>query len=439
MSLRARLVLGCAAALALLVLSYAATRVAERGRFATPYSTYGAGPEGARALLLLARQLGYGAQPFARDLSQLPRGTLISFGGCRATDGARKVSRPEREALARWVEAGGLLISLGVADVLPSGAGLSFSRPPECPEDDPGPLATWLGEAEEASDTRAQREVVVEAAGPPLSHLLPFTVRAVRPLRLGHDAEATEILTSSEGTLGLTAPYGRGRVVLLGISEAFTNEALSDGGGLVFARLLRAFAPSGPIWFDEYHLGMGERRSLVGYARDLGYGPILLQGLLAAIAALAALSVRIAPVARGREQPGATRIQRSFLEALGALFQRSGDTRAALELLARAALARLAEGYHARAVPAQRLEAWLRLRGLFAAAHYAHGITRHAAQPLAPGETLVSRAQAIDQDATLAVAIAVVSSRVEPRASTVSSSSAGPRASTHTPGAPDVR
>jgi len=138
--------------------------------------------------------------------------------------------------------------------------------------------------------------------------------------------------------------------------------------------------------------------------------------------------VRIAPVARGREQAGATRVQRSFLEALGALFQRSGDQRAALELLARAALGRLADSYHARAVPAQRLESWLRLRGLFAAAHYAQGITRHAELPLGAGETLVSRAQAIDQDATLAVAIAVVSSRVEPRASTV----------TQPPGAPDV-
>jgi hypothetical protein len=244
-------------------------------------------------------------------------------------------------------------------------------------------------------------------------------VRGARPLRLGHDAEATEILTSSEGTLGLTAPYGRGRVVLLGISEAFTNTALSDGGGLVFARLLRAFAPSGPVWFDEYHLGMGERRSLVGYARDLGYGSILLQGLLASIAALAALAVRIAPVASGREQASATRVQRSFLEALGALFQRSDDTRAALELLAQSALGRLADSYHARGLPAHKLEAWLRLRGLFAAAHYAQSIARHAALPLAAGETLVSRAQAIDQDATLAVAIAVVSSRAEARASTL--------------------
>jgi hypothetical protein len=386
---------------------------------------------------LLAGRLGYGAQPFTRDLSQLPRGTLVTFGGCRASDAARKVSRPEREALARWVEAGGLLISLGVADVLPSGAGLFFQRPPECAEQETSPLEAWLAGDQDSGAARAERELVAEAAGPPLSHLLPFSVRGARPLRLGHDAEATEILTSSEGTLGLTAPYGRGRVVLLGISEAFTNAALSDGGGLVFARILRAFAPSGPVWFDEYHLGMGERRSLVGYARDLGYGPILLQSLLAAIAALAALATRIAPVAEGREQAGAIRVQRSFLEALGALFQRSNDTRAALELLSQSALGRLAGSYHARELPGHKLEAWLRLRGLFAAAHYAQSIARHAALPLTAGETLVSRAQAIDQDATLAVAIATVSSRADPRAATVSARMEA-RAATLPPGALDA-
>lgn len=405
MSRRRRLLLASLAALVLLSLGYAVTRVSERGRFATPYSTYGAGPEGARALLLLARRLGYSAEPFTRDLSQLPRGTLISFGGCHA-EGVRKVSRPEREALARWVEEGGLLISLGVGDVLPDSAGLFFQRPPDCTGDD-GPLAAWLGDTQDRLAKRTD-ELVAEAAGPPLSHLLPFNVREARPLRVGHDAEATEILTSSEGTLGLTAPYGRGRVVLLGISEALTNEALSDGGGLVFARLLRAFAPDGTVWFDEYHLGMGERRSLIGYVRDLGYAPLLMQAIAALLLGLFSFAVRVGP-AQSAAPSVQTRVERSFLEALSALFQRSQDTRAALQMLAEDALARIAHGYHAREIPPRKLEHWLRLRGLFAAAHYAQNIARHAAIPLAPGETLVSRAQAIDQDATLAVAIATLS------------------------------
>jgi uncharacterized protein YbaA (DUF1428 family) len=405
-SLRARIALCLFAAVALVTLSYAFVRVAARGRFATPYSTYGAGPEGAHALLLLAQRLGYTALPFTRELSDLPRGTLVAFGGCHAV-GVRKVSRPEREALQRWVEAGGLLISIGVADVLPQGAGLSFQREQRCADEGPETaLEAWLdGSAREAAQA-ANAEVVAEAAGPPLSYLLPFSVHEARALRIGHDAEATEILTSSEGTLGLTAPYGRGRVVLLGIPAALTNATLSDGGGLVFARLLRAFAPAGPILFDEYHLGMGERRSLIGYVRDLGYAPPLLQGLLAVIVVLFAFAARVAPA---QTTPyGPKRIERSFFDALSALFAQSQDTRAALDLLANAALARIAQSYHAHEVPAHKLEAWLKLRGLFAVAHYARNIARHATAPLAAGETLTSRAQAIDQDATMAVAIATL-------------------------------
>ena len=393
---------------ALITLSYAFVRVAERGRFATPYSTYGAGPEGAHALLLLARGLGYSAEPFTRELGNLPLGTLVTFGGCRA-EGVRKVSRPEREALAHWVEAGGLLISIGVADVLPQGAGVLFDGEPRC--DEPAPetaFEAWLGGAGEPPHP-PKPELVAEAAGPPLSYLLPFNVREARPLRLGHDAEGTEILTSEQGTLGLTAPYGRGRVVLLGIPEALTNAAVSDGGGLVFARLLRAFAPKGPVMFDEYHLGMGERRSLIGYVRDLGYAPLLMQGLLAVLATLLSLSARISPVPAPASASKPLRVERSFFEALSALLMQSHDTRAALAALANAAHKRIAHSYHARSVPQHKLEHWLKTRGLFAVAHYTRAIERHAREPLASGETLESRAQAIDQDTSAAIAIATLS------------------------------
>jgi hypothetical protein len=419
---RGRVALGLLALVALVTLAFAIGRVAERGRFATPYSTYGAGPEGTHAVLLLAQRLGYRAQPFTRELSELPRGTLVAFGGCGAL-AVRKVSRLEREAVGRWVEAGGLLISVGVADVLPPGAGLFFQHEQSCPEPAPETaLEGFLAGPSARTASSGQRELVAEAAGPPLSHLLPFNVREARPLRVGHDAEATEILSSEAGTLGLTAPYGRGRVVLLGISEAFTNAALSDGGGLVFARLLRAFAPEGPVWFDEYHLGMGERRSLIGYVRDLGYAPLLLQGVLAVLVALLASAARVAPVQT--LTPAATRVQQSFQEALSALFLQTEDTRAALQVLANAALARVAHSYHAHGVAAHKLEHWLKGRGLFAVAHYVRSIARHAITPLEAGETLVSRAQAIDQDATLAIAIATLAgSHAEARAL------AGPRSS----------
>jgi hypothetical protein len=127
--------------------------------------------------------------------------------------------------------------------------------------------------------------------------------------------------------------------------------------------------------------------------------------------------------------PTALRVQQSFQEALSALFLQSQDTRAALQVLANAALARVAHSYHAHGVAAHKLEHWLKGHGLFAVAHYVRSITRHASAPLEAGETLVSRAQAIDQDATLAIAIATLNgARAEPRASTLAGSRAEARA-----------
>lgn len=401
---RARLVLlGILGLLASLVLVYASARVAERGRFAAPYSTFGAGPDGTRALLLLTRALGREARPFTRELSHLPRGTLVVVAGCK-TSLLRKVARPEREALSSWVEAGGLLIVAGVADLLPETAGLLTADERPCPEAAPDDPLGWLWQPPAAPARRlVPAELDALAAGPPLAHLLSFKVHGALPLRVAHDAEATELLSSVAGPLALTAPLGRGRVVLLGIPDALTNHEVSDGGGLVFARLLNAFAPPGPVLFDEYHLGMGERRSVIGYLRDAGYAPLLLQGLLGVVLLMFAGSTRLVPVheppARGTTQP------RSFLDALANLYARTRDTHGALAALAQAARANIARHYQVRDQRPAALLSQLRARGLHAVALYVLRIAQHAEQPLERPESLASRARAIEQDETAATVI----------------------------------
>ncbi|HEX6240587.1 MAG TPA: DUF4350 domain-containing protein [Polyangiales bacterium] len=393
----------CAAALVIVSL-FAAARIAERGRFATPYSSYSAGPHGTRALLLLARALGHDAQPFTRELSHLPQGTLLVFSGCRGAL-LRKLARPEREALARWIERGGLLIAVGSGETLPEGAGLGVAEGARCaPESEPGVFARWVMPDPEETlvESRLPAMLTAEPVGPPLTHMEPFDVDEPMTLRVGHDSEATELLTSEYGSLALTAPLGRGRIVLLGTPAALTNHALSAGGGVLLARLLRAFAPRGPVLFDEYHLGMGERRSLVGYLRDAGYSAPLLQLALAALTLLAASAVRVAPPRVTRPTP---QTARAFADALANLLQRSGDVQGALERLSGHALTRIASHYHARAVPLDQLPRWLESQGLFAVAAYVVRVREHAEQPLAPGESLTQRAQAIERDATAAVVV----------------------------------
>jgi hypothetical protein len=383
---------------------YAAARVAERGRFATAYSSYSAGPDGTRALLLLARTLGHQAEPFTRELSHLPAGTLVLMSGCRGAL-LRKLARPEREALSHWVERGGLLIVAGDADVLPESAGLFVAERAHCkPDTNPGLIERWITPSapESVLDSRLPYALRADAVGPPLTHLLPFDVDEPLTLRVGHDSEATELLSCEQGSLALTTPLGRGRIVLLGIPEALTNRALHAGGGPLFARLLRAFAPRGPVLFDEYHLGMGERRSLVGYLRDAGYAPVLLQALLAVLALLLAAAARIAPA---REHSATPRETRPFAEALADLLARSRDIPGVQQRLAGHALGRIARHYHARRVPQERLSAWLASQGLVAVASYVRRIQEHAERPLLPGESLAQRAQAIERDETAAVVV----------------------------------
>ena len=102
----------------------------------------------------------------------------------------------------------------------------------------PGSAASTRGKVA-APGVPAAREIEeVLAVGPPLSHVLPFSARprgrARRARQPGHRPDRR-----SDGPSGLTTPLGRGRVVVLGVSDALTNRNLADGGGVLVARLLK--------------------------------------------------------------------------------------------------------------------------------------------------------------------------------------------------------
>jgi hypothetical protein len=401
-------------------------RVSQRGRFSVPYSTHGAGPEGTLALFRLVHQLGFRPQRLSHELGRLERGTLLAIGDPCARL-ARPLLRPEREELARWVEAGGLLIVAGVDGFAPRAAGLSLAPAATCEQED---RWSWLGGGAQAphaepraSQARSDPHVPhlepaptrARAAGPPLNHLLPFAVRHARALRAELDSQATPLLVAEAdasvpepagggAALGMTTPLGRGRVVLLGTSSALTNAALADGGGAVIARLLAAFAPPGPVWFDEYHLGMGERRSLIQYLRERGFGAALLQAGLVLAILLLAYAARLS-----RARAPATDLCRtsgSYPLALASLYERSGDRSGALAVLGRSALRRIGRHYRAAGVEPEQLPAWLEQVGLPAVAVCARRIAAQAERPLERGESLLARAREIEADLGFAMALA---------------------------------
>lgn len=422
--------------LALGVLGLMCRRVGERGRYAVAYSTYGAGPQGTRALYLLAAESGLEPVRWSRDLAGLPeRGLLVALGGCE-NPMARPVSRYERETLERWVEGGGVLLVAGAHEYLWPELGVHLWRPAgEClpelgivgtlvqaeqrglerdgslpPPPDagvaPAPLAGFaedpigtveqLGEGEDLPPPRWALP-----AGPPLGGLGSVPLRRPASIVVGDEARSTTILRLPSGPAGVIVRRGEGAVVALASASPFQNRELANAdGGVLFARLVAELAPEGPVMFDEYHLGVGERRSLTQYLRDVGAGGVALQVLVVIAFLLWRSGTRFGGTKTAAPPvPAGTA---SYVSAIGTLYTKSGDTAGAVGLLARYALQRVADHHHlpfadATAL-ARRLEEWGRT-------DEAEAVRRLGAIAASPGTErrhLVARAREIDDLVALA-------------------------------------
>lgn len=389
--------------------TFACQRAAERGRFAAPYSTHGGGPEGTHALFQLTRRLGFDARVLSTEITRLPtNGTLIAIGGC-AGKLTRELGRPEREALEAWIKGGGLLIVAGAEDYVPVEVGLDLTAVASCNDNKEvnAISSDSIGFEGDEDPTNLLMPASIEGIpnGAPLSYLESFAFDEPRLVMSMDDEQTTELVASELGMLAATTPYGRGRVVLIGTAVPLTNGHLPEGGGQLFARLLRAFAGTGPVLFDEFHLGMGERLSIVGYLRERGLGFDLLQLTLCIVIGLFAQGARLGPALR--QTPSPARNTQRFLSALGALFFRTRDVHGALDVLARHGLMRIAAQYRAQGVALDELDNWLAAQGLNAAATYAARVREHALRPLYAGETIVERAWQMERDVDAAVVIGV--------------------------------
>lgn len=429
-------------------------RVSDRGRFALAYSTYGAGPDGARAVFELAKEAGYDARRWNEDVASLPRpATLVALGGCDHLP-SRPLARPEREALARWIEDGGTYIVAGAAGMLDGATfGVRLVEPDEerCVADD-GLLGLVLRAEQRARRAREARAERPQAEASP-SHALvpsdepadstdpqtsssdapaqastsesgPFTLLKRAPSE--DDAEPTDwasawagplsgmpfvrlrraatieiedgvphaVLASSSGRSAIVVvPRGRGRVVVLASASALQNRDLVEAeGAALFLRILRLYAGEGPVLFDEYHLGAGQTRSTVRYLLQVGAGPLLAHAAVILVFVLLRWGRRFGAPRRDPDAP--TIATTSFVGAVGALFSRVGDARGTLAILARHALTEIAARHHLDDVEPTRLERSLRQRHRLVAADAVREIAATAARE--PLHSLVGATRAID-------------------------------------------
>lgn len=282
-------------------LSSEATR---RSDFTTRLSTFSAAPEGGRALFTLAQRLNLEPGRVTHNLEVIPeQGTLVSVAP-RASGGSllsflfvqSAFTEKEVEAIRRWVEDGNtfVLVSETEPELLEA-----FSLRGDAPdawedlldlEDEDSPSGRrGLDEAREAarkwppptvtgtptmvSRTRLPGVDTVEVARhAPAVRLGPF-----RP-----DAEETTdgihgyapLLVTTEGqVVAAEVRVGAGRFIVLRSAWPATNAGLSkENNAILLAHLLSTHRGSGDaerkLWFDEYHHGFANDRSLAGYLRD---------------------------------------------------------------------------------------------------------------------------------------------------------------------------
>lgn len=400
-------------------------RVGERGRWALPYSTRGSGPEGTRALYLLVARQGAEPQRWTEDLGALPDGgVLVALGGCEHL-ASRPLARHERERLVRWVEAGGTLLVAGAPDYLPPALGVSLDAPSfeEClgrsglvgmvvrswqrAGDDAGAAPdggvspslpgdpTQVAEVirETAADDAPPEPAWARPTAAPLLGMGAVGLRRAASVHVAAGTEATELLAIDGASAGVSVRRGAGTVIALASASALTNgDLVASNGAALFMRLLRD--REGPVRFDEYHLGAGERRSFMRWVSEIGMLPLVLQLLVVALFFAWRAGARFgAPRRSLAEEPATTA---SLALAVGAIFARSEDSRGALAIVVRHAIGRVAAHHRIDAQDAERLAVELRRRKREEAAGAVLGIATLAREGGRSSADLLRVTQGID-------------------------------------------
>lgn len=392
----ARAIIALVVLLGLGVSGVMCARVADRGRYATAYSTYSAGPLGTRAIHDLVRSHGHPTQRWVEDLEGLPeRGVLVALGGCLATQ-RRPLSRYEQETLLAWVRRGGTLMVFGAERYLP--------------DDFPAHLARLAGECEAESIQELMDELTsgaepTEAVDPPSDgesvdpvadveveraseqvELLPFRatygdedpvyfartddgplaglegIPMEQPARVALAQGKTPVVLANFGerASAIQLSEGEGAIVLVASASMMLNQSvLEQRGGVLMMRLLAAYArPGAAVVFDEYHLGTGSARSLVRYLRQVGVGVVLLQLLVLLAFWVLRSGRRLGELEEPPHDPPGGTV--SYVAATSALYSRCADRGGIARVLLVRALERIATHHRVRAREPQQVVDQLR-------------------------------------------------------------------------------
>ena len=325
-----RITLIAAVAIVALLALFATSSGPETTREVRP-STFRVGTGGAKALYLVAEELGLAPQrwmkPFRRLGELPPRGVVAILGpGVELDD-------EDAGALLAWVDAGGRAIHAPLSrDALVAAIDLSG------PE---GPVA--LSEAEhsaafERADARSELASLLLADVAQPLHGLGRVFSAFPAGFADADAGVEPLLVGPGRSVGAAlVRRGEGAILLLADPGAITNGRLGEVGGVApfVVRALALLRGDGPLLFDEFHHGYDEEGGVVAatlrWLAGAPPGRALLALAAVGLLALVGAGVRLgAPLPRPRRAP---RSALEHVEALARAWDRARAERRPKELL----------------------------------------------------------------------------------------------------------
>ncbi|MGE0784419.1 MAG: DUF4350 domain-containing protein [Sandaracinaceae bacterium] len=236
----------------------------------------------------------------------------------------------------------------------------------------------------------------------PLAWMPPIGMRQALGIRVEEDHTRRTLMVRDDGEeAAVRVDVGRGAVIALSSASQFTNRDLYEySGGILFARLVEEYAPGGVVLFDEYHLGVGERRSLTRYLRQAGLAPFAMQLLFVVVLLVAWLGSRFgAPRRELAADPAGTA---SYVDGVGTLYAKAADPSGTLAIIAARALGRIAAHHRLPTSNADKMAEELDKRGLADAAGAVRAIAAELEGPVS-ARGLGRAVAAIDRNRTLAM------------------------------------
>ncbi len=294
---------------------YALGRRIARGEYYSPYSSYRSDALGTRRLFLFYEDAGFEPERLKNELVML-----------------------EEPGILFVIEPASMMLPVLIADRMPE-FGTFMERELEA-------IVSWVSEGNVlvlagCRGTELHERVGLEVRGitpgrtrdAPSTQISPLT-RGIRNLRARRgggfeldDASWVELFASEEGqgglqTLAAVRRLGEGAVVAVSDPYIFTNKGVKASANLLFAARLAGLAEGTKMYFDEYHHGFSDPRTIVSYVRERGFYLAVLQAIVVFVLFAWRARARLGtPISLSRE---VERGSAEYVRAFSLIYRRAG-------------------------------------------------------------------------------------------------------------------